>query len=151
MATRNHAPKIVVGVDGSDASVEALRQAQRLAGPPGAEIEASGCWEYPQMYDGYVMAGIEGFEEQAGEILQEAVISAFGPHTPENVRTRLVHGPARQTLIDASRDADLLVVDRRGHGGFSGLLLGSVSSACVTNAHCPVLVVHAPARDGKST
>jgi nucleotide-binding universal stress UspA family protein len=53
MATRNHAPKIVVGVDGSDASVEALRQAQRLAGPLGAEIEASGCWEYPQMYDGY--------------------------------------------------------------------------------------------------
>jgi nucleotide-binding universal stress UspA family protein len=123
-----------------------LRQAQRLAVPLGAEIQAVGCWDYPQMYEGYVMMGIEGFEERAGEILQEAVASAFGSQRPDNLRTSLVQGPARQSLVEASKDADFLVVGRRGHGGFGGLLLGSVSSACISHAHCPVLVVHAPAR-----
>jgi nucleotide-binding universal stress UspA family protein len=47
-------------------------------------------------------------------------------------------------LIEESKAADMLVLGRRGHGGFGGLLLGSVSSACVAHAHCPVLVVHSP-------
>lgn len=114
MATGNRAPRIVVGVDGSEASVEALRQAQRLAVPLGAEIEATGCWQYPQMYVGHEMMGIKGFEEGAGELLEETVVSAFGPDRPGNVRTCLLHGPARESLIDSSRDADLLVVGRRG-------------------------------------
>ena len=149
MAITSRAPRIVVGVDGSEASVEALRQAQRLAVPLGAEIQATGCWQYPQMYVGHEMMGITGFEERAGELLEEAVVSAFGPDRPGNVRTCLLHGAARESLIDASRDADLLVVGRRGQGGFGGLLLGSVSSACVAHAHCPVLVIHAPAKDHK--
>ena len=138
-----------MGVDGSEASVEALRQAQRLAVPLGAVIEATGCWQYPRMYVGHEMMGITGFEEQAGELLDESVVSAFGPDRPANVRTCLLHGPARELLIDTSRDADLLVVGRRGQGGFGGLLLGSVSSACVTHAQCPVLVVHAPGTSSK--
>jgi nucleotide-binding universal stress UspA family protein len=93
--------------------------------------------------------GIKGFEEGAGGLLEETVVSAFGPDRPGNVRTCLLHGPARELLINASRDADLLVVGRRGQGGFGGLLLGSVSSACIAHAHCPVLVVHAPANDRK--
>jgi nucleotide-binding universal stress UspA family protein len=140
---------IVVGVDGSAASVEALRQAQRLAVPLRAEVEATACWEYPRMRDGYLIMGIEGFAERAGMILDEAIAAAFGPEKPANVTRRLVEGPARATLIEASRTADLLVVGRRGRGGFGGLLLGSVSSACVAHARCPVLVVHAPPDDGK--
>lgn len=142
MATGNRAPKIVVGVDGSEASVEALRQAQRLAVPLGAEIEATGCWEYPQMYVGYEMMGIEGFEERAGELLQEAVTSAFGPHRPGNVRTRLVHGSARQSLIDASGDADLLVVGRRGQGGF-----GRMQQTSRSTISCRIL----PSVEGSQT
>lgn len=88
--------------------------------------------------------GIDAFEERAGDVLQEAVIDAFGLEKPRNVHTRLVHGTARSSLIEASKEADLLVLGRRGHGGFAGMLLGSVSSACVSHAHCPVLVVHAP-------
>ena len=57
---------------------------------------------------------------------------------------RLVQGHPRSTLIEESKSADMLVLGRRGHGGFGGLLLGSVSSACVAHAHCPVLVVHGP-------
>ncbi|MCY1674601.1 universal stress protein [Pseudarthrobacter sp. SL88] len=136
--------RIVVGVDGSEASIEALRQAQRLAVPLGAKVEAHAYWDYPQAYSGYMLMGIEGFEERAGQILDEAVSTAYGDETPSNVMASLVRGHPRDSLIEASRDADLLVVGRRGHGGFSGLLLGSVSSALVAHAHCPVLVVHTP-------
>ncbi|MET1034302.1 MAG: universal stress protein, partial [Arthrobacter sp.] len=88
--------------------------------------------------------GIDDFDVRAGEILQETVNKAFGAERPANVETRLVQGHPRYTLIEASRDADLVVVGRRGHGGFGGMLIGSVSSALVAHAHCPVLVVHAP-------
>ncbi len=135
---------VVVGVDGSDASVEALRQAQVLAVPLGARITALACWAVPPIYDGYVAMGIDDFKVRAGEVLQETVEKALGPGTPDNVETQLVQGHPRQMLIEASKTADLLVVGRRGHGGFGGLLLGSVSSACIAHGHCPVLVVHAP-------
>ena len=149
MTAASKAARIVVGVDGSEASIEALRQAQRFAGPLHASVEATACWEYPQMYDGYVIMGIEGFEQRAGMILDEAITKAFGQEIPTNVQRRLVSGSARSSLIDASKDADMLVVGRRGHGGFGGLLLGSVSSACVAHAHCPVLVVHVPLEEKK--
>ncbi|NYD79702.1 universal stress protein [Arthrobacter cupressi] len=141
---KDSGPRIVVGVDGSDASVEALRQAQKLAGPLGASLEATAFWDYPQMYAGYVAMGIDQFETAAGNILDEAVGKAFGADPPDNVVTRLVQGHPRNMLIEASKDADMIVVGRRGHGGFGGLLLGSVSSALAAHAHCPVLVVHAP-------
>ncbi len=101
------------------------------------------------MSDGYLLVGSEGFEEQVRMTLDNAITKALGPEKPANVKPRLVKGSARSVLIDASKDADLLVVGRRGHGGFVGLLVGSVSSACVAHAHCPVLVVHAPAKDHK--
>jgi nucleotide-binding universal stress UspA family protein len=137
---------ILVGVDGSDASVEALRKAQELAGPLSARIVALACWDVPPVYDGYVAMGIDDFDVRAGEILQDAVIKAFGGSKPDNLETRLVQGHPRRVLIDESRGADMLVLGRRGHGGFGGLLLGSVSSALVAHAHCPVLVVHSPER-----
>ena len=135
---------IVVGVDGSEASIEALKRAQNLAVPLGAQVIATAYWEFPQVYGGYVAMGIDGFEESTGQILKESLEKAFGPDVPENVVSRLVRGHTRESLIEASRDADMIVVGRRGHGGFGGLLVGSVSSACVAHALCPVLVVHAP-------
>ena len=135
---------IVVGVDGSEASVEALRHAQGLAVPLSATVIALACWDYPQVYDGYIAVGIDDFDVRAGQFLAEAVAKAFGPETPGNLKMRLIQGHPRPTLIEESKSADMLVLGRRGHGGFGGLLLGSVSSACVAHAHCPVLVVHAP-------
>lgn len=134
----------VVGVDGSGASVEALRQAQRLAVPLGAKVLATAYWDDPQVYAGYVAMGIDRFEERVMLVLNEAIEDAFGKNIPPNVIPRVVRGHPRDSLIDASRHADMIVVGRRGHGGFGGLLLGSVSSACVAHAHCPVLVVHSP-------
>lgn len=150
MNSSGSAGTIIVGVDGSEASIAALREAQRLAVPLGAEVVATAFWEYPRVYEGYVAMGITGFEEAAGEILKKSVEKAFGPALPDNVVSRLVRNHPRQGLIEASRDADLIVVGRRGHGGFGGLLVGSVSSACVAHAHCPVLVVHEPEVDATS-
>lgn len=138
---------IVVGVDGSGASVSALRHAQALAVPLSAKVVALACWDYPPVYDGYVAVGIDDFDVRAGEILEEAIVKAFGPDTPYNVEGRLSRGHPRRLLIEESKTADMLVLGRRGHGGFGGLLLGSVSSACVAHAHCPVLVVHSPESD----
>jgi nucleotide-binding universal stress UspA family protein len=101
-------------------------------------------WEFPRVYDGYAALGIAGFEEGARDTLKQSVEKAFGPTVPENVVARLERGHPRPGLIEASRTADMIVVGRRGHGGFGGLLIGSVSSACVAHAHCPVLVVHQP-------
>lgn len=139
--------RIVVGVDGSEASVEALRQAQRLAVPLGASVEAIAYWNFPPVYEGYVAVGITGFEEAAEQILKESVEKAFGIDVPDNVTSHLEQGHPRQGLIQASRRAEMIVVGRRGHGGFGGLLMGSVSSACVAHAHCPVLVVHTPEKE----
>ncbi|WP_314323680.1 universal stress protein [Paenarthrobacter ilicis] len=139
--------RIVVGVDGSEASIQALRDAQRLAVPLGATVEAIAYWDFPRVYDGYVAVGINGFEEAAGKVLKESIEKAFGVDVPDNVRSHLEQGHPRQGLINASRGAGMVVVGRRGHGGFGGLLLGSVSSACVAHAHCPVLVVHTPEKE----
>ena len=136
--------KVIVGVDGSDASIEALRQGSRLALALGTRLEAWGCWEYPAGYEGYLAMGVEGFAHEAEENVEHALGEAFGLERPRHVSARLVHGSARTSLVDGSRRASLLVVGRRGHGGFAGLLLGSVSAACVAHAHGPVLVVHSP-------
>jgi nucleotide-binding universal stress UspA family protein len=135
---------IVVGVDGSEASIEALRYAVSFAGPLEAKVVALACWDVPPVYGGYVAMGIDDFDVRAREILQDAVEQAVGPELPSTLETRLIQGHPRHALIEASRSADMLVLGRRGHGGFGGLLLGSVSSALVAHAHCPVLVIHTP-------
>ena len=140
--------KFIVGVDGSAASIEALRQAQRIASALGAGLEAWACWELPTAHEENDETRVQGLKHQTAAALQEAMWRAFGPDLPRNVRPRVVRGAARQALVDGSRFASLLVVGRRGHGGFTGLLMGSVSSACVAHAHCPVLVVHPPGPPG---
>jgi nucleotide-binding universal stress UspA family protein len=136
--------KIIVGVDGSEASVEALRMGSRLAQALGMRLEAWECWEYPAGYEGLLAMGVEGFGHEAEEKLEKALMEAFGLNRPRHLSARVIHGPARASLVEGSRDAAMVVVGRRGRGGFAGLLLGSVSAACVAHAYCPVLVVHAP-------
>lgn len=137
--------RIIVGVDGSDASIAALRVARALAEPLSAPVEAWACWDVPAGYGVYLAVGIEGFKYAADQVLQQTLADAF-EELPPFVHPRLVRGKPAPALIDASRNASLLIVGRRGHGNF---VVGSVSSACVSHAHCPVLVVHAP-EDGAS-
>lgn len=71
----------------------------------------------------------------------KTLIEVYGSKAPDKVQTEIAYGHPAQVLVDATRDADLLVVGHRGHGAFTGMLLGSVSMYCVTNAACPVVVV----------
>jgi nucleotide-binding universal stress UspA family protein len=134
--------KVVVGVDGSDSSIEALRLAARLAPALDARVHAVACWDFPQMYAGYVPPDFAAFEAAAAKTLQEALDKAFGANAPDGLSQELIRGPAAEKLVEAGTGARMMVVGRRGHGGFMGLHLGSVSSACVSHADCPVLVVH---------
>jgi len=72
------------------------------------------------------------------ETLRESV-----PETDTvEIERRVVEGRPAAVLVDESQGADLLVVGSRGHGGFAGLLLGSVSQQCAHHAACPVVIVH---------
>jgi nucleotide-binding universal stress UspA family protein len=76
------------------------------------------------------------------KIVTEAVDDVFGADRPIGLTVRTVKGHPAAALIAASADAFMLVVGSRGHGGFMGLLLGSVSARVAEHATCPVLVVH---------
>lgn len=139
------APQIVVGVDGSEPSKAALRWAARQAALTGGVVEAVTAWQYPQWYGaGPVVAGFD-FADNAAKVLTQAIGEALGADRPVEIRPRVVHGHPAEVLLDAARGTELLVVGSRGHGGFTGALLGSVSQHLVQHAACPVVVVRGPA------
>ncbi|MHB1595148.1 MAG: universal stress protein [Streptosporangiaceae bacterium] len=143
---RTQIPRIVVGVDGSAPSLDALRWAIRQAELTGGTLDAVTVWQYPVAIGGLGWAPAAGlgdvdYAELAAQALTEAIDAV---EIPEQVHVRqvVVEGNAAQGLLDSAKDADLLVVGNRGHGGFTDALIGSVSSRCVRHAHCPVVVVH---------
>jgi nucleotide-binding universal stress UspA family protein len=139
------APHLVVGVDGSAESIEALRWAARYAAATAASISAVHAWHYPAA--GPVPASrppqpiTDQVRAQLQETLDAALSQVFGTTTPERVGTKVAYGHPAMVLVNEAAGADLLVVGNRGHGAFSGMLLGSVSIHCVTAAPCPVVVV----------
>jgi nucleotide-binding universal stress UspA family protein len=133
---------VVCGVDGSAPSKLALRWALRQAQMTGARLRVVACWEYPVTY-GWAPPYPEGFdpEEDVRKTLDEIVDDAVPADAGVEVERVVIEGHPAPTLIEQSKDADLLVVGTRGHGGFVGLLVGSVGEHCVTHAACPVVVV----------
>jgi nucleotide-binding universal stress UspA family protein len=73
--------------------------------------------------------------------LDDAIAKAYTGQQAPGVEKSTSYGHPAQALIEASREADLLVVGSHGHGAFTGMLVGSVSIHCVTGAHCPVVVI----------
>lgn len=136
--------RIVVGVDGSPGSKRALAWAVGEARARGAELVAVHAW-HPQYSAGYPFSGVqyepELYESSARELLHDEVAAADTAGLVYPVEARLVEGGAATALVEAGRDADLLVVGSRGHGGFVGLLLGSVSNQVAHHATCPVVIV----------
>ncbi len=136
---------IVVGVDGSEESKAALRWAVEAAALRQAAVHAVYAWVPPLVPGslGWVAApsiAVEEAGESAVQLLDAAVDEAAAD-APVEVTRAAVRGGAAKVLIEAARDAELLVVGSRGHGGFVGLLLGSVSQQCAHHATCPVVIV----------
>jgi nucleotide-binding universal stress UspA family protein len=138
-------PRIVVGVDGSEHCKLALRWAARIARAEGARIDVVAAWDFPTYvaFSGLVIQGSTP-EHDLEKVLSGWVDEAFGAERPDGLEMHTVRGGAASVLIDASADALMLVVGSRGHGGFAGLLLGSVSAKVAEHAKCPVLIVHEP-------
>jgi nucleotide-binding universal stress UspA family protein len=152
MATGSKAECVVVGVDGSPASALAMAWAARYAKAMGASVRTVMAWDYPAPV-GHAPAGVapasvtQDVEQAKRAELDKAVAGTLGDAPAVTIETKIVYGHASKVLIDESADADLLVVGSRGHGGFTGMMLGSVSTHCVTHAACPVTVVrHASQR-----
>jgi nucleotide-binding universal stress UspA family protein len=131
-----------IGVDGSPSSRQALRWAARQAELTGDELHAVIAWSFPDVYAWVpVNDGID-WAVNAEEALEQAISGALVPATAERVQRHVIEGYPARVLLDAAADADLLVVGSRGHGGFTGMLLGSVSQHAVTHARYPVVVIH---------
>lgn len=137
---------VVVGVDGSAESVAALRWAARYAKATGATLRAVMAWHYPAAV-GPAPAGVappqvtDEVRQHMQETLDRIVAEVMPEASATAVETRVAYGHPAQVLLDESEKADLLVVGHRGHGGFTGMLVGSVSVHLVSTASCPVTVI----------
>lgn len=143
-------PGIIVGIDGSDHSRQALEWAMREAALRRVPLTVLTVHEIVAGYWGYVGVDPEAHAaaDRVGRMAQlevDKVLDELGDAHPESVTVRSVNGgPARQ-LLAAARDAGMIVVGSRGAGGFARLLMGSVSTQVSHHARCPVVIV--PAED----
>lgn len=149
MTDERAAKRIVVGVDGSPASRDALRWALEEALLWRGAVEAVHAWSYPVTT--YAPAIVpppifarEDLEEEARHVLNTTVGAVVGDSAPGLAVERVVvEGSAAKQLIERSRHAAMLVVGHRGHGGFAGLLVGSVAEQCAVHARCPTVITRA--------
>ncbi len=134
-------PSVVVGVDGSEASLEALRYAVQQAGLVHGTVTVVAAWQYPMSYGWTVVPSGFDVEADTRAMAEDAVRRTAGDQPSVPVDISVVEGHPAATLLQAAQDADLLVVGSRGHGAFAGMLLGSVSSYCAQHAPCPIVIV----------
>jgi nucleotide-binding universal stress UspA family protein len=135
--------RIVVGVDGSEHARRALRWAQREAASHGHELTALLAWG---LFDQLHADGGASFDPDYGPTdavaaLDATVADTLGADAAGAVRQVVVCDLPARALLDAARDADLLVVGPRGRGELKELVLGSVTQACLHHAPCPVAIV----------
>jgi nucleotide-binding universal stress UspA family protein len=146
---RDPAGPVLLAVDGSDSGRAAVDFAFAEAALRGAPLVALHVWNTwsERAYEGpgdpltAVVADAERLREAEQEVLDQALARRTAAYPQVAVERRLVRSRIRPALIDASREAQLVVVGARGRGGFTGLLLGSVSQALLHHADCPVAVV----------
>jgi nucleotide-binding universal stress UspA family protein len=140
-------PGIVVGIDGSHHSIRALEWALKEGVLTQAPVTVLTVHSVPvSPWTGNPVLLERDAEDQeklfhAAEELTQKVVSQIGESRPPSVKVRAISGFPAKDLIEASRDADLVVVGSRGAGGFAKLMMGSISSQVVEHAHCPVVVV----------
>jgi nucleotide-binding universal stress UspA family protein len=139
---------VVVGVDGSPASQRALEFGYAFAAAHHRDLCAVHAWTWPEPVGPGPVVPLtydrDPFRSAGEKVLVRALACLPLDRTEVSVERRLVAGPAAPALIEASAGASLTVVGSRGHGGFAGLLLGSVSHQVLHHCAGPVAVVHAP-------
>ncbi len=142
----DHRP-IVVGIDGSRESAEALRWGIDYARYTGAPVQAVIAWENTLGF-GFVPPGAHSLEEEARLALERTIQKVCdeeaAPVPP--IERKVIRGHSTPVLVEASRGARMLVVGDRGYGGFAGLLLGHCGENCARLAGCSVVIV----RDGRA-
>lgn len=138
-------PTIVVGVDGSAPSIEALQWALRQAGLTGASLRVVTAWTFPDEPTPFgIVPELPAQPDQLAQVqakLEAVVAETTTGSTGIRVTAEVIRGRAAPVLLEAARAADLLVVGSRGRGGLAEVLLGSVSERCVRHAPCPVVVL----------
>ncbi|AVZ74205.1 universal stress protein UspA [Streptomyces lunaelactis] len=138
------AGRIVVGVDGSEPSLRALRWAVRQSALTGETLEAVISWEYPAAGWAAMVPGVpEDFnpEALAAQILDDSLVETLGAEAAAKITHTVLIGNAAQALMDRAGGAALLVVGNHGYSGFRATLLGSVGLHLAQHAPCPVVVV----------
>jgi nucleotide-binding universal stress UspA family protein len=138
--------RVVVGVDGSEISSAAVDFAFEEAERRHAALSVVHCWQRPKHSEPAPRDGhsIKQFVEEHRLALEESIAGARADHPDIHLSTWVIEGRAHVILNQLSEDARLLVVGSRGHGGVSGLLLGSVSQALLHHAHCSLAIVRPP-------
>jgi nucleotide-binding universal stress UspA family protein len=136
---------VVVGIDGSPTSEQAIAVAFEEASLRGVPLIALHAWSDITYDDMYGTAGFvaewESIQEGEQRLLAQRLAGWQEKYPNVDVQRRLVRDRPRHALLDESEKAQLVVVGSRGRGGFRGMLLGSTSQALVHYAQCPVLVV----------
>ena len=147
---------VIVGVDGSAGASAALMWAAAEARLRETRLRVIHAWRfsYPEVggygWGGSVevlpRTGMSDLHQAAEGLLDEATANLASAGVDVDFECEAVEGAPADVLVRAAKEGDLLVLGSRGHGGFVGLLLGSVSQQCAHHAACPVVIVHAPKR-----
>ena len=133
--------RIVVGIDGSPRSREALRWAVDQARRTGAQVRAVAAWDVSPFVYLAPTATEETYEQAAETVLNEVVESVLDGEDDVPIERVMVQGRPGPAVAKAARGAELLVIGSHGHGEIPGMHLGSTAGYCVHHAPCPVLVI----------
>lgn len=148
---------VVVGLDGSAGARTALRWAMAEARLRKTRLRVIHAWtfSYPgsvgygylgETLDAFPHGGLSKLHRASEQMVEHAIAGLATEAEGIEIERDIIEGTAADVLLGAVTENDLLVVGSRGHGGFMGLLLGSVSQQCAHHAPCPVVIVHAPSR-----
>jgi len=130
---------VVVGIDGSPSSIEALHWAERYCAKSGAHLQLITAWTWPVINGMPAHIQNKSLQDEATRVVEKAAAEVTLP--ADQFTAEIREGSPVDVLVDASKSASLVVLGSRGHGTLSQLLLGSVGSLCVHYASSPVVIV----------
>jgi nucleotide-binding universal stress UspA family protein len=148
-AGRSEYRRIVVGVDGSPVSRQALVWAAEEAALRGCQLDVVYGWQVsteprPPGVGLGVAPPLEAYQRQAAEKIEQIVRETLGPEPQLRYAVHAVHRTPGRALVEQSQDADLLVLGTKGHGRLAAWLLGSIADEAMHRAPCSVVIVRPP-------